>query len=395
MARIYQRGKTWYIDYTASGSRIREAIGTSKKLAETVLKEKEAEIVKSEHHIVKRVDLPITELFRQFLEFIRINRRPYTHRRYEDVIKHFEDFIETQRDIYRVSDVKPHHMELYKSWRVNQPKNEGSEKTINRTTVNFELDAIRTLFNFSVRFHGLRSNPVKGIERFKVMKKSPRILTEEEVRQILSSSTGIFRSMFLVGFFTGMRKGELQNLIWDNVDFVNKLILVRPNGNWVPKTWEIRDIPMHPAVYKTLKNLPRRSQWVFTSKTGKQISHPRLAFLRVCRKLGITGVTFHTLRHTFASHLLTKKGVDIVTVSHLLGHKKIETTMIYLHTDLETMRKGVERLDFDENPETTWHKSGTKEGGRGAGYSRQKSKMVEIGGFEPPTSCVQSRRSPI
>lgn len=131
-----------------------------------------------------------------------------------------------------------------------------------------------------------------------------------------------------------MRKGELQNLTWNGVDFVNRLILVRPNGTWIPKTWEIRDVPMHPSVYSALKKLPRLSEWVFTTKTGKQLLQPRRAFLRICRKLGITGVTLHTLRHTFASHLLTKKGVDIVTVSHLLGHKKIETTMIYPHTDL-------------------------------------------------------------
>jgi len=64
------------------------------------------------------------------------------------------------------------------------------------------------------------------------------------------------------------------------------------------------------------------------------------------KRLGIKKASFHTLRHTFASLLLTKKGVDIVTVSNLLGHKNIETTMIYLHTDMQTMRTGVEKLDF-------------------------------------------------
>lgn len=123
---------------------------------------------------MKRVDLPIAELCTQFLEFIRVNRRPFTHRRYEDVIHHFVKFLEKHRDIYKVNDVKAHHIESYKSWRVNLTKSLASEKTINRTTVNFELDTLRTLFNFSVRFHGLRTNPVKGIERFKVMKKSPK-----------------------------------------------------------------------------------------------------------------------------------------------------------------------------------------------------------------------------
>jgi integrase len=181
-----------------------------------------------------------------------------------------------------------------------------------------------------------------------------------------------------------MRKGELQNLIWDNVDFVGRVIHIRPVDKWIPKTWEMSAVPMHPVVYETLKELPRRSEWVFTSKRGRPLSHPRAVFVRICSKLGIRSVTFHTLRHTFASHLLTRKGVDIETVSKLLGHSSIETTMIYLHTNMANMRSGVERLDFTNGKVLGTNLAQTgKRRLLSRGPSRTTRKMAEKEGFEP------------
>lgn len=354
MARIYQRGKTWYVDYAVHGERVRIAVGTSKKLAETILKEKEAELLRSEHQIAKPVDLGIDELVEKYLDYIKVNRKPHTYKRYRSIMEHVAEFLALQPGIVKMSDVERSHIEAYKSWRLSQINIEGRTGTVHRNTINLELDTIRAMFNYAAKFYRLRSNPATEIERFKVVKEKPTVLTEEDVSAILRESRGIYWTLFLTALYTGMRKGELRNLLWENLDFENHLVHIRPHGTWIPKTWEVRKIPMHPALQKALKKLPRRGPWVFTSQTGKQISHMRLTFVRACRRAGITGVTFHTLRHTFASHLLTKKGVDVVTVSKLLGHRNIETTMIYLHTDLETMREGIQRLNF-----TTWKVIGT------------------------------------
>ena len=298
---------------------------------------------------------------------------------------HFAEFLSEHREIVRMTDIKRHHIETYKSWRIVQINRGGRPGTVHRNTINLELDTLRAMFNFAASFHDLRSNPVKNIERFKVVKERPRVLTEEEVAKVHGNSRGMYRIVFLTALYTGMRKGELENLVWDNTDFATRLIHIRPVGSWIPKTWEVRDLPMHPHVYDALKNLPHRSKWVFTAKSGKPIMHLRRAFLRVCARLGINEVTFHTLRHTFASHLLTKKGVDIVTVSKLLGHKDIETTMIYLHTDLETMRLGVGKLDFPTEKVIGTNLAQTKTPEVvSPGTSTKRKEMVPKGGLEPP-----------
>ena len=75
----------------------------------------------------------------------------------------------------------------------------------------------------------------------------------------------------------------------------------------------------------------------------------KAGFARGCRKAGISGVTWHTLRHTFASRLVNR-GVDIVTVKELLGHSNLSVTMRYAHTNLDNKRAAVEKLDgFGDN----------------------------------------------
>ena len=84
-------------------------------------------------------------------------------------------------------------------------------------------------------------------------------------------------------------------------------------------------------------------------ETGKPFVDLKAGFALACEKAGISGVTWHTLRHTFASRLVNS-GVDIVTVKELLGHSSISVTMRYAHTNIESKRAAVEKLDdFGDN----------------------------------------------
>jgi site-specific recombinase XerD len=94
----------------------------------------------------------------------------------------------------------------------------------------------------------------------------------------------------------------------------------------------------------------RKNDFVFYNhETGKPFVDLKAGFALACRKAGITDVSWHTLRHTFASRLLDR-GVDIVTVQQLLGHSTVTVTMRYTHTNLDSKRAAVARLvDFGDN----------------------------------------------
>ena len=102
---------------------------------------------------------------------------------------------------------------------------------------------------------------------------------------------------------------------------------------------------MNDELYNALRNLDKKSKWIFSTLTGNQVRHLRDDLVRLCGKLAIKNVNLHTFRHTFASHLIMS-GVDLPTVQKLLGHKDIQTTMIYAHLAPEHLKHAVQKLEF-------------------------------------------------
>jgi integrase len=140
-----------------------------------------------------------------------------------------------------------------------------------------------------------------------------------------------------------LRKSELTNLEWTDIDFKNKVLRVQIKDFWEPKFGSARVIPMNRKLYEVLNKMEKKSRWVFCSISGLQIRHLRRDLLHICDRLGIKNVTLHTFRHTFASHLIMA-GVDLPTVQKLMGHKDIKTTMIYSHLAPEHLKLAVEKL---------------------------------------------------
>jgi len=114
-----------------------------------------------------------------------------------------------------------------------------------------------------------------------------------------------------------------------------------------PKTEKLREVPINAETRKVLEAwwLGRKNEVVFYNP---EIREPyvdlKAGFALACRKAGISGVTWHTLRHTFASRLVNS-GVDNVTVKELLGHSSLSVTVRYAHTNFGSKRAAVEKLD--------------------------------------------------
>ena len=170
----------------------------------------------------------------------------------------------------------------------------------------------------------------------------------------------------LLALYTGMRIGEVCALRWEDVDFrgralrVDKTLYsmyVMPGGGKgrvmtalsTPKTKSSRrSIPLPDAIMPTLRAMRGKPEcYVLTG--GPHWYEPRTMrdwYCRLLDRLGIGPVTFHGLRHTFASALIDK-GCDVKTVSQLLGHSNVTTTMnIYVHPSEENKRRTVNKLKF-------------------------------------------------
>jgi integrase len=177
-------------------------------------------------------------------------------------------------------------------------------------------------------------------------------LTLEECERLLKTSPPDLYPIFFTFLHTGMRKAELENLVWADVDLKRRRILIRAKETWKPKTGE-REIPMsddlHDLLSEQKKNAGDKAdtEYVFPILgSGRSHNYIRTELIKIGQEAGIRELTrVHTLRHTFASHLVMQ-GVDLPTVGKLMGHTDIETTMIYSHLAPEHLANAVTKLPF-------------------------------------------------
>lgn len=356
----------WYVDVRVKGRRLRRKVGTSKKIAELALKDAEVKIVRDEFGFTKQ-DISVEKLIERFLEYNRTNHRASTTSRYKAVTDHFRRFLAAKRsDVVAVSQVTAEALEGYKTFRRDEWVNpngtrvkseddvkDHTRKGARARTVNIELDGLKTMLNLAIRWDYLRDNPVKQVKPLKTDDKKPvRFLTLEECQQLLDAAPAVLYPVFYTFLNTGMRKSELENLQWQDIDLKRKRILIRPKEDWKPKTND-REIPMSEELTDLLADLKKRASvdsvedYAFPAKSaGHSHNWLRTELIKVARKAGILDLTkIHTLRHTFASHLVME-GVDLPTVGKLMGHSDIETTMIYAHLAPDHLAKAVTKLPY-------------------------------------------------
>lgn len=136
-----------------------------------------------------------------------------------------------------------------------------------------------------------------------------------------------------------MRRGEILSLKWGNVNLVNGYIFIEDS-----KSGKSRKVPMNSLVLETFRNIKRTHEYVFYNpQTKTHIKDIKTAFKSACRDAGIKGLRLHDLRHSAATRMV-EAGVDLVTVSKILGHSTIQMTMRYAHPTPENMQRAVDKL---------------------------------------------------
>jgi integrase len=226
-------------------------------------------------------------------------------------------------------------IEKFRAWRLR----EGNSKT----TCNRYLQLLKKMFNVAKEEGDAEENPVQKVKLYSekdVLRE--KVLTEEEEGRLLGTSVEHLRSILILALNTGMRRGEIFNLMWSQVDFRDRKIRVERT-----KSQKFRFIPMNSTVFYELRRLESKngqSSYVsFNPETGKPYVDVMTAFKAACSRAGVKGLRFHDLRHTFASRLV-KRGADIVTVQNLLGHSTLALTQRYTHADDERKKAAVELL---------------------------------------------------
>jgi len=335
MATIYKRGNAWYLDYRYHGRRVRKRIGRSKRVAQLALNDIELKLAQDEAGLLPS-NISLADWVEAFKQYAKTNTASATAARYAGVVDGFASFAAKKLGSSKLRHISAELIETYKAFRRGKVK---------PRTLNYEVKVLRLFFNRAIQFGHLRSNPAARVQTVSAAQPSPRFLNKEEIDNLLASSGELYPFVLLL-LKTGLRKGEALNLRWEDVDFERQRILVVPRDSWVAKGRRGREVPFDEHVAQVLQSLPRTSEYVLTNRAGGQLKyHLYEKFARVVKRAGLEGVTLHTLRHTYISHLVMA-GTDLVAVKQLAGHAGIQTTMAYAHLAPDHLEKAVSKLPY-------------------------------------------------
>ncbi len=190
---------------------------------------------------------------------------------------------------------------------------------------------VRTLY-FALKFFFENVLDEKFDEKIPLAKRSlriPVVLGREEVNKMIDATHNVKHKLVLMFlYYAGLRLDEVRNVKWVDVDFEREIIHVK-----VTKGEKERVVFLHPKLGDKLKFYGEAAGLVFVSERGRRYNKNTIQKIvkKVAKKVGIRkNVTPHTLRHSFATHLL-EGGADIRYIQALLGHKDLKTTQIYTH----------------------------------------------------------------
>jgi integrase len=230
---------------------------------------------------------------------------------------------------------------IHKSMVDAYRKQRHAEKTVTDTTINRDLEALRHILFLAVDQGVLLANPLSRLRLVPERRKPRSVLSLEDERLLLATAAPHLQNIIILALYTGMRRGELLNQLWEHIDFDRDLLSVTRSKT---AGGEGREIPFTHRVSTLLQTLRQPEGLLFTFE-GKPIRIIKTAWKSAIRRAGIRYCRFHDLRHTFNTRLM-EAGVMQEVRKALMGHSIGEDiNATYTHVELPAKREAIRKLE--------------------------------------------------
>ena len=280
-------------------------------------------------------------MIEKFLEYIAVEKR-YSEHTLISYKKDLEDFLLFVSDTEGTRDLTKVDKKVIRNFLVHLTENHFQKRSINR-----KLSSLRSFYLFLLKIGEIEVSPLESVSSLKFYAEKQIPMSEEEMAElseILDEDTEHFLEKAIIEtlYQTGIRKAELCNLFFENVDFSSNEIKIKGKGNKeriVPISSVLAEI-----LYKFIeirKPLPESEIYFFVRENGKKLSEK---FVYSVVNSYLSMVTFkkkkspHILRHSFATHVLNN-GAEISKVKKLLGHSSLASTQVYTNGNIEQLKK--------------------------------------------------------
>jgi integrase len=356
IVRVKRKNITSYqLDYNLNGKRIREIVSHNKKDAELIRAQRQQELTLGIHGIYPAQSkiISLKDLISQYLNSKLGIVRTTTYGRYKNYFDGFEKFMykyfSPACDNIRL--ITNRYLQECFNRLTNEPVN--TKKAWHKNTVNILRDLLIEMFNSAMRDKYINENPASMTIPFRVPKTNTiKYFTDDQLDKIWERLDSHWIPIMKFLAYTGIRKGEMINLIWDNVslDDNNPTITITSTDEAATKSGRTHILRITNTALEILKGqVSKHSKYVFVNERGKKIrkASPNEKLNKALEGTGIAG-TIHMFRHTFGANFVMKVG-SIYELTQYLSHSDIETTKIYAHFSLEYMKATTEKLDKIQN----------------------------------------------
>jgi integrase len=339
--RFAKKGPVFDVDFVYRGKRYVKSTGTSDPhIAKQILHDILGKIARGKFdlEIYERKHLKLSEFFEEYFSFAKSFKRASTIYNERSIAKKFISF---------VGDTELGALEnprLLDKWKAD------TLSTLAPATFNIRRRFLQAAFTVAVRWKYLEINPFKGIAKAPYTEKR-LFMTDEELQAIFDlidkdletlrvkkhiAFLTKFRMFLIFLLNTGLRRQEGLRLAEKDIDLKrNAIYVVHSKSNYM------RTVPLNNIARKILDQLDAN---LFQKMNKNHVSRKFGTYVTAAK---LEGFKLHSLRHTFATNLVSR-GVDIYTVSRLLGHSDIKTTLIYAKSNLAILERAVIKLEGAE-----------------------------------------------
>ncbi len=333
-----REGFVWVVDFTFEGRRCVKSTKTSDKVVATqILKDIEGRIARGSFDLnrYEKKHVLLEPFFVEYFEYAKSFKERNTIINEKNI---GEQVVAYFGNVSLRALNNPRQIDKWKASVLER---------VSPTTFNIHRRFLHAAFNVAIKWGYLDENPMASVKKEKPHEQR-LFMTKEELGSILTMIDDdlnepigatkkeflrLFRLLVIFLVNTGLRRQEAIKLTASDVDFEKRLVALSHT-----KSKRVRIIPMNETAYQALREVGAGMFSVIDMEIASR------TFGKYVKRAKMTGFHLHSLRHTFATNLIAR-GVDIYTVSRLLGHSDIRTTMIYAKSNTDLLKTAVTLLE--------------------------------------------------